>query len=261
MLRRHCDARGTAEQHREHDGTGTACGRTAHLIPRHLCQHHRHAAGIGDAREDEAGADERRQGVPGRIDELTEDRTEHDQSAGADPHLAFQRHHLPAAAGHFHPGCLTGRGAPFDAHHVVDTGRDHLFAGLLAAATRLADEIERVAGLPGMLGGDGTRIEAIERNVAGAFDVHLVVFGGGPHVNQRHPFSPTAEIGKRIRGNRGNHGSTSVGITRIRTATSAANQILPHPARSLHGQTFPTQPPIPVFPTAEMPWTVGLRSL
>ena len=68
----------------------------AAIIPGHSGDQHRHAAGIRNACKNEARPHEARQGDPGRIDEVAEQRAGENQRPRGNAHLALQRHHFAA---------------------------------------------------------------------------------------------------------------------------------------------------------------------
>ena len=77
----------------------------------------------------------------------------------------------------------------------------------LAAATGLADEVHRAVATES---GDLSGIEPVERHVASEVDVHLAELRRSADVDEHEFPAVAAEIGERRRGNRGNHGKSSV---------------------------------------------------
>jgi hypothetical protein len=131
-----------------------------------------------------------------------------DERAGGDPHLPFERHHR-AAAHHRHPGGLAGGRSPCDADHVLEARGEHLLAGLLTAATRLADEVGGPAAAEGR---HGLRVEPVERDVVGEIDVHFAELGRRADIDEGDFFPFAAQVGELRGRNGGDHGNSLRGV-------------------------------------------------
>jgi hypothetical protein len=177
------------------------------LVPWHPGDQHRHSARVGDAGEHEPAPDEAGEPhadpLPERIGaERRERGAGRNERAGTDSHLTLERHRLPAAH-HGDPGRFAGRRPALDAHDVADPRLQHLLAGLLAAAARLADEVDGALPRPDH---DLLGVEPVERHVVGEFDVHLAELGGRADVDQGDALAAASQVRQCGRGDRGDHG-------------------------------------------------------
>ena len=153
-----------------------------HLVPGHFAEKDRHPTGIGDAGEDQAGADERGQTEEDGVDRPAQDGAEQHQRPRSDANLAFQRYRL-LAPHHRQARLGPGQCTAFDVDHVGEAGGQELRAGLLSAAAAAADEVERLVGRSSFAH-DRSRIKCVERDIAGNVGVNLTELDRRANVDQ-----------------------------------------------------------------------------
>lgn len=156
--------------------------RRTSLVPRRSRQQHRHAAGVGDARENEARARERGQADEVRMHEEAQRRSQDDDEAGGDADLPLERDRFLAAHDR-QARLLPAERPPLDVDDVGTSRLAKLLAGLLGPVPRAANHVQGPARAVS-LGDEERRIQPIQRQVRGEGDVDLSELGGRSHIDE-----------------------------------------------------------------------------
>ena len=172
------------------------------MVPRHPGQQHAHAAGVGDAGEDQSGSDEGRQADRTPDGRTNRARPQQHQRPGGDANLPLQRDGLLAADDR-QAGLDAGHGAALDVDDVREACLGNFSHACWPRLPGAANEVQRfvlasVAGLH-----HRRRVELIQGDVAGDVDVHLPELNRRAHVDEFDLLAFLAELGKFGGGNGG----------------------------------------------------------